>query len=489
MNKFLGKTVGVVAVAIGVFSGAAWYTGLRVQNELQGFIDEANEQVRAPLNGFNTSIHLELISFERHIFTSTARYRARVRIGAQGDSAEVFFVDHLEHGPFPLSRLMHGQLSPTLLTSDGELQRTTDAEPWFAIAAEPWQTHVDIDYSGALTGTLAIAPVEITRPDSHLQTSALSVRFKTSPDRRDWRVTAEMERLSTATTDNLGTYKRDVHGLRIVSDQHRDAAFGDMNLGTQSLDLTSVALGSTVAGVKPLELGGLHLSISNEAEGQLIAMRCAAALDQFDYGSEVTGSSKWVWAVSHVDPKAMQQIGEAFRAHNARAKTIWDPMTLRPFSSAEKNQLQTGLAALLTHKPVVTSQLSVQTPEGESQASFNLQLQPATDSNGSATALIQQSLATADVKMALSAAAITYLLNNGQKTPKNGDPAANTITVGGSLGMLAQLALLAKMDGDTINSTLRYASGQVTFNEKTMSPAEFVTQFWNGLAIMALAVH
>ena len=75
MNKSAGVLLGIV-VAIGAISaGGAWYTGTKLEGVLNTSIADANKELQAALVGSNGTASLELVSLERHVFSSTAHYR------------------------------------------------------------------------------------------------------------------------------------------------------------------------------------------------------------------------------------------------------------------------------------------------------------------------------------------------------------------------------------------------------------------------------
>ena len=77
MNKSAGVLLGIV-VAIGAISaGGAWFTGTKLEGVLNTSIADANKELQAALVGSNGTASLELVSLERHVFSSTAHYRLK----------------------------------------------------------------------------------------------------------------------------------------------------------------------------------------------------------------------------------------------------------------------------------------------------------------------------------------------------------------------------------------------------------------------------
>ena len=132
--------VAIVVVAGVAWAGASWYTGTRVEAELNQSIERANAQILevAP----EWAGKFSLASFEKGVFSSQARYlltlpdvmAKKPAAGAAASPAkmhEIVIVDRIEHGPFPLSRIAAGGLTPVMATSNFELERNASVEEWF----------------------------------------------------------------------------------------------------------------------------------------------------------------------------------------------------------------------------------------------------------------------------------------------------------------------------------------------------------------------
>ena len=124
MNKSAGVLLGIV-VAIGAISaGGAWYTGTKIEGVLNNAVTNANKELQTAMAGSNGTASLELVSLERHTFTSTAHYRLKGEGEMFGDKpVELLFVDHIEHGPLPFSRLVSLKWLPVMATSNYELEK------------------------------------------------------------------------------------------------------------------------------------------------------------------------------------------------------------------------------------------------------------------------------------------------------------------------------------------------------------------------------
>lgn len=120
MKKILGSAIGVI-VALGALSTAgAWYTGQQLPEVLDTSIKKANEDMAKTLPAVGFSATVELLSLQQQLFSSDARYRIKLVGSLDGEAPANFewtVTDHIEHGPFPLSRLKALKLLPVMALS------------------------------------------------------------------------------------------------------------------------------------------------------------------------------------------------------------------------------------------------------------------------------------------------------------------------------------------------------------------------------------
>jgi len=144
--------VGVVVVLGAVWTGTAWFTGQKAEDFVKQSIDNANVELKKLSDQWGIASAVELVSFERGVFSSTARYRVKFTTpAAEGKPAEdrdLVFVEHLSHGPLPLSNLKSGAFMPAMVASDFALEETPTVEEWFASSkgATPVTGHYSVSY-------------------------------------------------------------------------------------------------------------------------------------------------------------------------------------------------------------------------------------------------------------------------------------------------------------------------------------------------------
>ena len=126
------KKTGIAAVVLLVAGAAAtdgaWYTGTQLETLLPEKIAEANQELARQLPG--SEVQLSLTSLERGVFSSVARYQLDLgELAHEWPASELVLVEHIEHGPLPLSRLSTLRLLPVLSHSQTRLEETALTAP------------------------------------------------------------------------------------------------------------------------------------------------------------------------------------------------------------------------------------------------------------------------------------------------------------------------------------------------------------------------
>ena len=89
MKKSVGILSGLaLAIAVATTAGA-WYTGERLPAELEYSIKRSNAELKKALVGVGGSMTVELVSLDRHFFSSTAQYRLKAKDINLGDDEVV----------------------------------------------------------------------------------------------------------------------------------------------------------------------------------------------------------------------------------------------------------------------------------------------------------------------------------------------------------------------------------------------------------------
>lgn len=154
MKKSVGILSGLaVAIAVATTAGA-WYTGKQLPAELDNALARSNAELQKALVTTGGSLRIERVSLEQHFFSSTAQYRLKARDINVGEGEVINFdvgvTDHIEHGPFPWSRVKALKLVPVMAVSNSTLQKDDAVAPWFDAAGGkvPLSAQTSLGYGG-----------------------------------------------------------------------------------------------------------------------------------------------------------------------------------------------------------------------------------------------------------------------------------------------------------------------------------------------------
>ena len=487
MNKSAGVLLGIV-VAIGAISaGGAWYTGTKIEGVLNTSIADANKELKAALVGSNGTASLELVSLERHVFSSTAHYRLKGEGEMFGESpVELLFVDHIEHGPLPFSRLVSLKWLPVMATSHYELERTPLTEKWFAAAKDksPLTGVVNIGYDNATNGTLELLPLDVALDDkSNLKFSGLNLEVAASAQAQKIKANGYMDSLTlTTVAEDQTPVKVELNGLTMASNLVKSTYGFYTGENTLELSDSKSTFGpkQSVLGLKKFEMKNLTEESGTSASG-----RADYIVGEVSVNGKAVGSAQMAMSLKNLDIPATMSLMQVYQTKlqpyekaAAEAAAAGQPSPELVLTPAEEAQVKTGLEKLLAAGPqVALENLSFNTTNGESRANLVLDLTKPPTMDLPPDQLTQQLIALLDINVKVSKPMLVDVFTvqsqlDGQTDAKLiADQATATADMFGSMAVGSQLA---KLDGNNIVSKLHYANNQVEFNGQKMTVEEFV---------------
>ena len=487
MNKSAGVLLGIV-VAIGAISaGGAWYTGTKIESVLNTSLADANQQLQAALVGHKGTASLELVSLERHVFSSTAHYRLKGEGEMFGEEpVELLFVDHIEHGPLPFSRLVSLKWLPVMATSHYELEKTPLTEKWFAAAKDvsPLKGVVNIGYDNSTNGTLEMLPLETALDDkSSLKFSGLKLDVSASAQAQKVKADGYMDSLKlTTVSEDQAPVQVELNGLTLASNLSK-STYGYYT-GENTVVLTN---SQTTFGAKQSVLGFKNFEMKNQTEesGTSASGRADYKVGEVSLNGKAFGSAQLAMSLKNLDIPATMSLMQIYQSKlqpyeqlAAEAADAGQPVPELKLTEAEEAQLKTGLEQLLAAGPqVALENLSFKTTNGESRANLVLDLTKPQSIELPTDQLIRQLIALLDINLQVSKPMLVDVFTvqsqiDGQTDAKLiADQATATADMFGSMAVGSQLA---KLDGNNIVSKLHYANNQVEFNGQKMTVEEFV---------------
>lgn len=484
MSKAAAIVVGVIVVAGALASAGAWYTGTRLEGVLHDSIDKANQQFKESL-GRNNSMTLELVSLDRGTFSSVAHYSLKVHdenLSADNQDVEFRFVDHIEHGPVPLSRLKTLNLVPVMALSQFELEKTPTTEKWFAVTkgAAPLHGNVSVGYDRAVAGTLQLTPLDIKDAGNTVNFSGLTVDFEGTAEAEKIKAVGNMDNLLLDIVSEDQPLKIELKGIGF--DTGGTKGKSGFYLGHTNVKFDNLAV--EVAGNPPVVLKDFINTNLMQEEGGSLAGQINYDLGMINYNGNDVGSASMAWKFNSFDVTATQALYQLYQTKimpQQQAAALAD----RPFelnlSKADQEWMNAELEKLLAGKPhIELTKLGLKTANGESHMSLAVDLaDPGKLDQQSSAALGRNAIGQLDAKLSLSKpmmkdlsilqARITYGDQlDAKMMEEQGNAAADMVA-----GMATALQV-ARVEGDNVVSSLHYATNMVDFNGQKMTLDQFV---------------
>ncbi|WP_166217945.1 YdgA family protein [Pseudomonas atagonensis] len=487
MNKSAGVLLGIV-VAIGAISaGGAWYTGTKIEGVLNNAVTNANKELQTAMAGSNGTASLELVSLERHTFTSTAHYRLKGEGEMFGDKpVELLFVDHIEHGPLPFSRLVSLKWLPVMATSNYELEKSPATEKWFAATkgAAPLKGVTNIGYDESTTSTVDLLPLETALDDqSSLKFSGLTMNISASAQAQKVKADGYMDSLKLVTVaEDQAPVQVELNGLTLASNLAK-SSYGYYT-GENTLELTN---SKTTFGTKQSVLGVKNFEMKNltEESGSNASGRADYKVGEVTLNDKKIGSANMAMSLKNLDIPSTMSLMQIYQTKlqpyekaAAEAAEAGLPAPELNLTDAENAQVKADLQKLLAAGPqVALENLSFNTANGESRASLVIDLTKPQSMDLPPDQLGKQLVALLDLNIQVSKPMLVDLLSVQAQLDGQTDAKAIVDQSKEAADMFAGMAVgsqLAVVDGTNVVTKLHYAANQVEFNGQKMTVEQFV---------------
>jgi uncharacterized protein YdgA (DUF945 family) len=485
MNKPAVVLLGFV-VAVGVVSaGGAWFTGKQLEPVLQTAIQNANKELKTSMAGVDGTLALELVSLDRGVFSSTAHYRLKAQgavFGEDNPNPELLFVDHIEHGPLPVSRLVTLKWLPVMATSHYELEKNPTTEKWFAAAKDvsPLKGVANIGYSRSVNGNVELLPLEFKDDKSSVSFSGANLNFDGSAEGKKVKADGYMNSLKVAVVDANGSpFEAELAGLTVASNLDK-STFG-FYTGQNTVELTDTKL--TMGPQKAvLTLKGFEQKDTSETKDNNLAGRVDYKIDEIGYQGKPVGSAAMALSMKNVDVPSMLVLTKLYQDKMApvqAAAAAGEPAPELQLSEAEQALADTNVNQLLAAKPqVAVENLSLKTTRGESKFNLIVDLAKPSSMELPPMELGKQIIALLDANLSLSKPMIADVA--ALQAQLAGVTAPEAIEQQSQLAseMVSGVAVgtqLATLVGSDVVSKLHYANNEVTFNGQKMTVEQFLT--------------
>jgi uncharacterized protein YdgA (DUF945 family) len=480
MKKSVNIAVGVVVIAGALITAGAWYTGIRLESVLGDAVQQGNRQMQAALVGHEDRASVELLSLDRHFFTSTVHYKLSFQSPKfnDGQPIELLFVDNVEHGPFPWSRVRRLQLVPVMAASNMQLEKNIFSEKWFAMTGEqaPLTGHFSIGYDRAALGRVELLPFQFEDQNGAFKFSGLTLTASGSADGQKLEANGELGSIDIAATSEDGPVLFSVKGLTFNTGGTKGQS--GFYLGHSDAKVASATF--QAAGRPPIQFQNfVNTSLLQEIEGNLNA-QVSYEVGTISFDGRDIGSAQMLWKFSNFDTAStnalLQIYQDKIQPQVQAAAAVGESFTPH-LSPADQALVQAQVGKLLSAKPhIELEKLSLKTANGESHFNLSMDLANPKSLDQPGSTLLKQLLTQLDAKLVLSKPMIQDLATVQAKSVGQTDAAVIAQQAQGaaeSVGGLAIMLQVGKVEGDNIVSSVHYADDVVDFNGEKMSAQQF----------------
>lgn len=471
MKKALVVIGGLVVVGAACTS-IAWYTGKQLPEVLETSLAQSNRQLAAALGGTGSG-KVELLSLESGVFSSEARYRLTLA-GDDVEPIQLEFSDHLEHGPFPWSRVKRLQLAPVMAASNYALLKTDDTAPWFGLTGDkaPLQGSMSVGYGGALHNELRVEPFESSDEDgTSLSFSGLTLSLDSSLKGEGLRLQGDLGRVALLTGGEAPvnvTFK----GVALST----DFTMSDYGYFVGSMNLDVAESNLSFGNNQSLHFGKFEQRDVYRIEEAGLSLKQQASLADISFSGNSIGSARVGWSVERLNPEAVGNLVKWYEQNLPQLQGM--ALGLTPDAGAlmlDDPQLQAPLLKLLAGGPRVTLQeLSFKTANGESRFDLDLDLSGKGLDGIPLEQALAQSVKSLQTSLKISKPMVGDLAALRAKLEGlDAEQVRQASASGEMVGMIAAQSQLATVKGDDVLVQVGYADGQVDFNGQKMTVDQF----------------
>ncbi|MDH0749408.1 YdgA family protein [Pseudomonas sp. GD03842] len=480
MKKSVNIALGVVIVAGALITAGAWYTGIRLEGVLGDAVEQGNQQIQAALVGHEGSASVELVSLNRHFFTSTAHYKVTFQAPRfnEGQPVVLLFQDNIEHGPFPWSRVKKLDLVPVMAASNLVLEKNAFSEKWFEMTSgqSPLTGQFSMGYDRAAQGRVELLPFQFDSQNGSIKFSGFTLNATGTADGEKLEANGVLSKLDVTATSEEGP----VHLLLDNVTFNTGGTKGQSGFYLGHSDAKASSMTFQAANQPAVELKDfVNTSLLQEVEGKLAA-QVTYDIANIRFNGKDIGSSQMLWKFTNFDVASTKNLLQFYQDKiqpQAQAASATGQRYTPHLSPADQALVQAEMNKLLAAKPhIELEKLSLKTASGESRFTLSMDLSNPTSLDQPGSVLLKQLLTNLEAKLVLSKGSIRDLATLQAQSAGITDPAAvaqNAQGAADSVGGMAIMLQLGKVEGDNIVSNLHYADDVVDFNGEKMSAQQF----------------
>ncbi|MDY4367963.1 YdgA family protein [Pectobacterium brasiliense] len=496
MKKSL-VAVGVIVALGAVWTGASWYTGKQMAQQIDGFTDTLNTKLKQAYP--NAGLKVVYRDYKGGVFSSTLSYvlQADGSIGtAEGakilaPGEELVFNETVSHGPFPLAQLKKFNLIPAMASVHTELANTPAVKAWFELTKDkPFFTaETRVAYSGDTQSLVTLAPIDHQSPEQKFSFSGaealVDIRHDLRSSKLDTTISSvKMERKNAwGQTENVDLTDFSIKGTNQKG--KFDLDIGDGNLSFKAMTFT-------VEGGEPVTLNDFSLQSSATEDDKNLAGKLAVTLGSLVIGDRNLGSGNVNMSISQLDGAGTKQFVTAYQ--EKVQKLLQDPAVMDPDTYQHEVAMSVlqYLPQLLKGNPsIAISPISWKNSKGEGTFTLALDLTDplqSTDKANDATLsdeekIIRQSVKKLDAKLNVPLDMLAELMVQAGPKPANDEEQKQATEMAQQqakmMAGIGQMNQLSVTKDNAITSSLHYADGQIDFNGNKISLADFIAPYFS----------
>lgn len=471
-----------VAVPLALFGAATFYTSTQVESTARDAVDQANLKLREMGVGAGADVSLTLLSFERGLLSSTARYQIDIDVADDEGNTEHYALllnDRLEHGPFPVSRLSRGQLMPVAAQSHFELERTPLTQKLFDAASGevPLVGEVTIGYDGGQAGDLRTAALNIEDEDGSVRIASANLNFEANRDGSDVRMDGELAEIDIdlQRSDSGQPVQVSLRGIGLSADkQDYDDGFG---FGPSAITLQRMEIKAGDEPAVVIQQASVEEALSRGSRGldQTIGYR----IGEVSAKGQTFRNLALVFSLRNLEESSLKALVASYKDILEQSATPQE--SFAGMTSAQQQELQARALQLLEHKPTLAlDEFGFETAHGAARLSVVLDLQSPSAEAFTPDAMITSMLASlkadAGVDRNLVRDIAGLVVQNNARDGQL-DQAALQQETEAATELFSGMALntgWSRLERERLVSSLHYANDKVTFNGREMSVPEFL---------------
>ena len=471
-----------VAVPLALFGAATFYTSTQVESTARDAVDQANLKLREMGVGAGADVSLSLLSFERGLLSSTARYQIDIDVADDDGNTEHYALllnDRLEHGPFPVSRLSRGQLMPVAAQSHFELERTPLTQKLFDAASGevPLVGEVTIGYDGGQAGDLRTAALNIEDEDGSVRIAPANLNFEANRDGSDVRMDGELAEIDIdlQRSDSGQPVQVSLRGIGLSADkQDYDAGFG---FGPSAITLQRMEIKAGDEPAVVIQQASVEEALSRGSRGldQTIGYR----IGEVSAKGQTFRNLALVFSLRNLKESSLKALVASYKDILDQSATPQE--SFAGMTSAQQQALQARALQLLEHKPTLAlDEFGFETAHGAARLSVVLDLQSPSAEAFTPDAMITSMFASLKADAGIDRNLVRDIAGLVvQNNARDGqlDQAALQQETEAATELFSGMALntgWSRLEGERLVSSLHYANDKVTFNGREMSVPEFL---------------